>query len=577
MDFTRCYGCMQELSAPGAVCPHCGYDNTNDPKNPEKQPSHVLPCGTVLNGKYITGRSLGQGGFGITYIGFDLSLEQPVCIKEYFPEGVAMRSATQSGIVLWSADAFAQSLKDGQESFVKEAQKAVMLHRLNHVVAVWDVFFENETAYIIMEYIAGETFKSRLVRTQKTFSEKECVRLLTPVMEDLEKAHERGIIHRDIKPDNIMLRNDDEAILLDMGAAKDLNKAAARSTDKDGLSDTASSSTMVVSAGFSPREQYRRKGRIGPWTDVYAMCATLYYCVSGKVPPTPMDRDDGEPLDLGLFSPALARVLKKGLSLSTEDRIQSMRELRDALNGAVSVPSDKKANKNLPLMLGAVALVLLLAFFALQLPARREPSIPAASTPSPLETELVHTSAPIQMPIETPTQAPITPPQLGLQTASPTVPPLTLSTFSGNLSDYVPVAFQEASASSCLVENGYVYEAAFSMDRDEELPWIEGVKGNGVGEYLSLSFGHTESIDLLCIRPGFPSVFEKNNRPRMLEFTFSDGTSAWYEMDDRNGYLYIQFSHAVETDAIKITIQSVYPGKVPDTCISEISAYSRKR
>ena len=323
MDFSRCYGCMRELPAPGAVCPHCGYDNTNDPG---KQPSHVLPCGTVLNGKFIIGRTLGQGGFGITYIGYDLNLEIPVCIKEYYPEGSAMRSATQSRMVYWGTSENAQSMKESRKSFVKEAQKAVKLRDLSHVVTVWDVFYENETAYIVMDYIEGETLKSRLVRTQKTLSEKECVELLTPVMEDLEKAHERGIIHRDIKPDNIMLTSDEKPMLLDMGAAKDLGKSGG---------STRSSST-VVSQGFSPLEQYREKGDIGAWTDVYAMSATIYYCVTGKVPDAAIDRIIDDNVSFSAFTPAFAAVLRKGLIIRPENRIQTMDELLGELTAALS-------------------------------------------------------------------------------------------------------------------------------------------------------------------------------------------------------------------------------------------------
>ncbi len=330
MEFKRCYGCMRELDVPGAVCPKCGFDNTNDPS---RQPNHALTCGTVLGGRYVLGRVLGQGGFGISYIGWNLTMEIPVCLKEYFPDGAAMRSATQSRLVFWGASENAQNLKQSRESFVKEARKAVKLRDLNHVVKVWDVFYENETAYIVMDYIEGETLKDKLVRTQKTLGEKECVELLTPVMQDLEKAHARGIIHRDIKPENIMLDAEGEPILLDMGAAKDLAKSA--------RNGSTLSSALVVSQGFSPREQYREHGNIGPWTDVYAMCATICYCVTGKVPPTPMDREDGVAVDMGAFSPAIAQVLEKGLALRIEDRIQSMGELLNALTAALANPNVK--------------------------------------------------------------------------------------------------------------------------------------------------------------------------------------------------------------------------------------------
>ena len=320
MVFKRCFGCMRELLAPGAVCPHCGFDNMNDPG---KQPDHVLRCGTVLNSQYVVGRSLGQGGFGITYIGWDLSLDTPVCIKEYYPEGAAMRSAVQSRAVYWGNSENARGMKQGRDSFVKEARKAVKLRDLSHVVSVWGVFYENETAYIVMDYIEGETLKSRLRRTQKALGERECAELLAPVIRDLEKAHNRGIVHRDIKPDNLMLNMEGELVLLDMGAAKDLSGGSGQS------------SYLVASQGFSPMEQYRAHGEIGPWTDVYAMCATIYYCVTGRLLPAPMDRLAGESVNLAAFSPAFAAVLEKGFAIRPEDRFQTMGALREALEEAL--------------------------------------------------------------------------------------------------------------------------------------------------------------------------------------------------------------------------------------------------
>ena len=138
MEFIRCYGCMGELSAPGARCPRCGYDNTNDPY---RQPSHVLPCGTVLAGHYLVGRVIGQGGFGITYMAWNLALEQRVCVKEYFPAGAAVRSQEQNGLVVWGSGDAAEKLRQRRESFVKEARKAVRLSDLNSIVKVWDVFY----------------------------------------------------------------------------------------------------------------------------------------------------------------------------------------------------------------------------------------------------------------------------------------------------------------------------------------------------------------------------------------------------------------------------------------------------
>ena len=424
MEFKRCYRCMEALDAPGAVCRKCRYDNTRDPAS---QPGHALPCGTVLAGRYMVGRVLGQGGFGITYIGWNLSLEMPVCIKEYFPAGAALRNTAQSGNVLWSGGESAEELKHGRESFVKEARKAVKLSDLSSVVKVWDVFYENETAYIIMNYIGGETLKRWLIKLGSPIDEKTCFAMLEPVMRDLQQVHERGIIHRDIKPDNLMRTPDGELKLLDLGAAKDLSGGSGQS------------SYMVASQGFSPLEQYAQGGNIGPWTDVYAMCASMYYCVTGKLLPTPMDRMLSDKLDFSAFSPAAAAVLKKSLAIRPEDRIQSMAALRAALQTAIlpdapaaeraAVLTAGKKKSSLPLILGVAALVALAFAFGL----RRGSKLPTATLPpaqtaevtavQTVEPAAVPTSPPISAPAAKPTSAPTQKP-----TAVPTVEPTPIPT-----------------------------------------------------------------------------------------------------------------------------------------------------
>lgn len=418
MELTRCFACMQELDSPGGVCRHCGFDNT---KGLSGQPAHALPCGSVLAGHYLVGKVLGQGGFGITYIGWNLSLEMPVCIKEYFPAGAAMRSASQSSCVLWGGGESAAELKRGRESFVKEARKAVKLSDLGSVVKVWDVFYENETAYIVMNYLEGETLKSWLVKRGKPLDEKSCFAFLEPVMRELDEVHKRGIIHRDIKPDNLMLRSDGKLVLLDLGAAKDLSGGSGQS------------SYMVASQGFSPMEQYRAHGEIGPWTDVYAMCATFYYCVSGKLPPTPMDRAEGVKPDMDAFSPAVAAVLGKGLALHSKDRIQSMSELSSLLHEAlqfssrtVSKPAPAAANTSvtpkpvqpkpvparrgskLPLIFGLLLLALMLVFSGVKYMQTRSPAVTASPTEAPAVEAATPTLEPAAVPTlePTPSQTP---------------------------------------------------------------------------------------------------------------------------------------------------------------------------
>ena len=329
MDFTRCFGCMRELEAPGTVCPHCGYDNINDPKS---QPEHVLTCGTVLNEKYVVGRALGQGGFGVTYIAWDTVLETRVCIKEYFPEGVAMRSSARGNTVSWISggkDGKGEKLKNGHESFVREARKAARLRDLRSVVKVWEVFQENGTAYIVMDYIEGMTLKNYLISRGRTMGEAECFRLLSPVMRDLEEVHRRDIIHRDISADNLMMREDGSLVLLDLGAAKDLSGS------------NGQSSFLVAKKGYSPMEQYTQNAEVGAWTDVYAMCATIVYCVTGRLIPDPLERYSGSRIDLSSLSPEFAAVLEKGLMISPDDRIRSMGELHRLLEQACEAAPDE--------------------------------------------------------------------------------------------------------------------------------------------------------------------------------------------------------------------------------------------
>ena len=153
---------------------------------------------------------------------------------------------------------------------------------------------------------------------------------------------------------------------------------------------------------------------------------------------------------------------------------------------------------------------------------------------------------------------------------------LTLSTYSGDLAGYAQVPFAEPSASSSFSENGYTYQPGYAIDQKVERPWVEGVKGDGIGEYLLLSFDRPERIDLLSIHPGFPTSYEKNNRPQKVEISFSDGRSIDYELEDLNEDIYILFSQPVLTEYLKITILSVYHGQIPDTCIAEICAFTSR-
>lgn len=310
---------MHPLAAGETVCPECGraYGSAN-------AETFALKPGTILEGKYLVGEMLGQGGFGITYIGFDLLLEQKVAIKEYYPMSTGMVSREGHSTVVWSSAMMGKTgTQKGFDSFLKEARKMAKLGGIPGVVGVKSVFIQNETAYIVMDFIEGETLLKKLQKNGPMDFD-SCVKLMTPIMQALAEVHEHGIIHRDISPDNIMVRPDGKLILLDLGAAKDL--------DIQGNDGGVQSSQMVAKHGFSPIEQYSKSGKVGPWTDIYAMAATIYYCCTGILPPPATDRTIDDTL---ACQPRLTHaqfgILADCMRMRPQDRPQSMDTLLQML------------------------------------------------------------------------------------------------------------------------------------------------------------------------------------------------------------------------------------------------------
>lgn len=306
---------MAEIDGNAAFCTKCGYDQSGA----EQLPYGIKP-GTILRGRYFVGRILGQGGFGITYVGYDFILDIKVAIKEYFPMGFALRNHTVSNLIQWNTTQFdSEQWRQGSETFLKEARRMAKLDSLPGIVRVRDTFPENQTSYIVMDFLEGETLKKKLTMTG-IMEIGKCIELLRPLMQSLGKMHQRGMIHRDISPDNIMIAPDGSACLLDFGAAKDVSM------------QQNAASQQVTKRGFSPPEQYLEKGSIGPWTDVYALCATIYYCVTGKMIPDAMERMCDDTLRFDESERALtgdhrAAVLADGLKLRSDERIQTVEGL----------------------------------------------------------------------------------------------------------------------------------------------------------------------------------------------------------------------------------------------------------
>ena len=275
MNEKRCFGCMRLKSQ--VVCEHCGYDERiqNAP--------HQLPAGTVLRDQYLVGRVLGQGGFGITYLGWDLYLDTPIAIKEYFPSGFVSRENSQTVNVTRFTSQVGDQFQTNRDRFLREAKSLARFSDVPEIVHVRNFFQANGTAYIVMEYINGITLRQYVQNQGGMLSVQETFSILRPVMDALSKVHAAGLIHRDISPDNIMMLPRGGAKLLDFGSVRDMGDA--------GMGKGITKSTEpVVKPSFAPLEQYQRRGNLGPWTDIYALCATIYYCLTGRVPPEAPDR-----------------------------------------------------------------------------------------------------------------------------------------------------------------------------------------------------------------------------------------------------------------------------------------------
>lgn len=316
MELKKCMGCMEPFA--GYPCPNCGFDAQN-----EKKMEYALPLETILAGKYLVGKVLGQGGFGITYIGWDLALERKVAIKEYYPSGQVSRTPGNLELSWYTTESSRQAREDGMQMFLKEARKMSKVDEVSGIVRVRDLFQENGTAYIVMDYVEGETLKARLQRVGP-MPWKQAKDIFLPAIRTMEEVHKAGLIHRDISPDNLMLTPDGKVKLLDLGAAKDLTI------------NSGASSMQVAKSGFSPLEQYTQRGGSGPWTDVYAMAATIYYTLTGQLPASAVERVEEDSLNwtlpaLQALPGSMVEALQNAMVLSAKKRTQSMAELEKGL------------------------------------------------------------------------------------------------------------------------------------------------------------------------------------------------------------------------------------------------------
>ena len=305
-----CPGCMGRWEDTENPCPRCGFSWER-----VSGEGRELPPFTILAGRYLLGRKVGAGGFGITYIAMDLEREETVAVKEFFPVGLAERKGDNVEALPGEEG---KDFRSALRSFQKEAELLSRFSEVEGIVRYRDTVQENQTAYLVMDYVEGINLKQQMRQMEKPFSQAEALRLMVPILLAVDTMHRGGVLHRDISPENLIRKPDGTLTLIDFGAAREY------------AVDEEENLTVILKRGYAPDEQYHYGSRQGPWTDLYACCAVLYQMVSGIRPQDASDRrkkDELLPLDAveGVeVTEAFARAIEKGMTIYATERYSSI-------------------------------------------------------------------------------------------------------------------------------------------------------------------------------------------------------------------------------------------------------------
>ena len=352
----RCNNCFAEYESPFDKCDICGYKDGDAPR----ELYHLFP-GTKLNGRYIVGQVLGFGGFGITYKAWDCKLETIVAIKEYYPSGIVNRVPGQQEVKIY-AQKRRQEFDFGKERFLEEARNMAKFNSEPNIVNVFEFFEENNTAYIVMEFLDGITLNQYLHDNEGIVDIKTGIQVADAICNALSKIHALGIIHRDVSPDNIFLCIDGAIKLIDFGAAR-------FSLDENKMM------TIILKPGFAPPEQYEKVNQQGPWTDVYALGATLYYIVTGEKPQESTNRKIKDellyPHQINSEIPEyLSNSIMKAMAVDLHLRFSNVNQFYNALHQnrkVLPVEIERKKRKHKRIYGIAAALTVLIVGFSFSL------------------------------------------------------------------------------------------------------------------------------------------------------------------------------------------------------------------
>ncbi|WP_322447349.1 serine/threonine protein kinase [Robertmurraya mangrovi] len=340
----------------GIHCATCGWK-----RNREKNNATTLPMGTVVLQRYLIGRVLGQGGFGITYAAMDLHENRRVALKEYYPIDIASRSHNLDVVPI--SEEYVSVFEYGIQRFLEEAQALSRFSRHPGIVAVYNFFYSHQTAYMSMQFLEGSTWMKKIEDSGGRMSVTEAMNILLPALDALQAVHEVGMLHRDISPDNIIILPNKQVKLIDFGAARYAMKQQNQEF------------SIVFKPGYTPEEQYRSRGNRGPWSDLYSIAATFYRAITGKIPLDAMNRLGNDtllpPSKNGVrISSGMEQAIMKALAVKGENRYQSVLEFKHALLQGNSAPVEiVPENKTLVWigLLGAVFVLFVLMFLFLLL------------------------------------------------------------------------------------------------------------------------------------------------------------------------------------------------------------------
>ena len=321
----RCNNCFGEYEQDLGVCPHCSYVEGMQAKE-----AYMLSPGTLLQNRYIVGEVLGFGGFGITYKAYDTKLERVIAIKEYYPSGLVYRTPGTKAVVVFKGKRY-KDYANGLTRFLDEARNATKFINNPNIIDIIEYFEENGTAYFVMELLVGLPLDKFLAKCGGKLDSNATISIISSVCMALQDIHKEGYIHRDISPDNIYVCDNGKIKLLDFGAAR-------FSAEEDKYL------TVILKPGYAPAEQYETVNEQGPWTDIYALGATMYRMITGIKPEESTNRkivDSVEPpcALVPEISQNLSNAIMRAMANEKHLRYQSVKDFVNAIKSEKKVAS----------------------------------------------------------------------------------------------------------------------------------------------------------------------------------------------------------------------------------------------